>query len=66
MDGWLSKDLELLEDLQVKFCHDTDCKECYFNNFNNCLGDAVTSFRYSYNNLEHVYTVFINKMKEQF
>lgn len=66
MDGWLSKDLETLNAIQEKFCNDNRCQKCYFKDFTTCLGEAMLNIKGSYEQLEHVYTVFINKMKEHF
>ena len=66
MDGWLSKDIEALDDLIGKFCIDTKCQECYFYNSKKCLAEATFNLKLSYNYLEQVFTKCINQIKEHF
>ena len=66
MYGWLSRDIETLEELQEKFCNDTECQECYFKNSKMCLSEAIFNIKLSYNHLELVFTNCINEIKEQF
>ena len=66
MDGWLSKDLETLENLQQNFCCDTTCQACYFYDSEKCLAEALFNIRQSYNYLDQVFTRCVNQIKEHF
>lgn len=66
MDGWLSKDIERLESIQDKYCKDSNCIMCYFNNRAGCLAEVVMDVRTSYNYLDQVFTKCVNQIKEHF